>query len=191
MCKRSGPIGFNKNRCLCQTSSNRPKSAPLITTEPRVWFNPERNSYYALLPGAIAIILTLVGTLLPSLVVAREWERGTMEALLTTPVTPMDLLVGKVLPYYVLGLFALTLSVSVTVFGFGVPFRGSLLALFLISSAYLAVTLGLGLLISTLAKNQFAAGQGAIDRWFSARLSAVWAYIFEIDSMLIAPLRVS
>lgn len=166
---------------------NRPRAVPLITTEPRVWFNPEVNSYYALLPGAVAIILTLVGTLLPSLVVAREWERGTMEALLTTPVTRLDLLVGKIVPYYVLGLVAMTISVTVTVLGFGVPFEGSILSLFLISSAYLAVTLALGLLISTLAKNQFAAGQGALIAGFLPAF-LLSGYIFEIDSMP-APLR--
>jgi ABC-type multidrug transport system ATPase subunit/ABC-type multidrug transport system permease subunit len=166
---------------------NRPRATPLLNIETRVWFNPEINSYYALLPGAVAIILTLVGTLLPSLVVAREWERGTMEALLTTPVTPMDLLVGKILPYYGLSLVALTLSTSVTVFGFGVPYRGSVLALYLISSAYLAVTLALGLLISTLAKNQFAAGQGALVAGFLPAF-LLSGYIFEIDSMP-APLR--
>jgi ABC-2 type transport system permease protein len=167
---------------------NRPNAISRITTEPRVWFNPELNSYYALLPGAVAIILTLVGTLLPSLVVAREWERGTMEALLTTPITPREMLIGKVIPYYVLGLMAMTLSVSVTIFGFGVPFRGSLFALFSISSAYLAVTLSLGLLISTLAKNQFAAGQGALVAGFLPAF-LLSGYIFEIDSMP-APLRV-
>lgn len=167
---------------------NRPQSMPLITTEPRVWFNPEINSDYALLPGAVAIILTLVGTLLPSLVVAREWERGTMEALLTTPVTPLDLLVGKIVPYYVLGLVAMALSVSVTVTGYGVPFVGSVFSLFLISSAYLAVTLALGLLISTLARNQFAAGQGALIAGFLPAF-LLSGYIFEIDSMP-APLRV-
>jgi ABC-2 type transport system permease protein len=166
---------------------NRPRSRPLITTEPRVWFNPELNSHYALLPGAVAIILTLIGTLLPSLVVAREWERGTMEALLTTPVTPVDLLAGKIIPYFLLGQIAMSLSVAVTVFGFDVPFRGSLLSLFAISSAYLAVTLALGLLISTLAKNQFAASQGALIVGFLPAF-LLSGYIFEIDSMP-APIR--
>jgi ABC-type multidrug transport system ATPase subunit/ABC-type multidrug transport system permease subunit len=166
---------------------NRPQAAPLISVEPRVWFNPELNSHYALLPGAVAIILTLIGTMLTSLVVAREWERGTMEALLTTPVTPFDLLVGKVVPYYILGLVALALSVAVTVFGFGVPYRGSLPALFAISSAYLAVTLALGLLISTVAKNQFAASQGALIAGFLPAF-LLSGYIFEIDSMP-APIR--
>ena len=110
----------------------------------------------------MAIVLTLIGTLLTSLVVAREWERGTMEALLATPITPGELLAGKIVPYFALGMSAMALSVAVTVFGFGVPFRGSLLALVAISSAYLAVMLALGLLISTLAKNQFAASQGAL-----------------------------
>lgn len=167
---------------------DRPRSVPLITTEPRVWFNPELNSNYALLPGAVAIILTLVGTLLPSLVVAREWERGTMEALLTTPVAPLDLLIGKIVPYYLLGLVAMSISVGVTVFGYGVPFAGSVFALFLISSAYLAVTLALGLLISTLAKNQFAAGQGALIAGFLPAF-LLSGYIFEIDSMPL-PLRI-
>jgi len=167
---------------------NRPQAAPPIAIEPRVWFNPELNSHYALLPGAVAIILTLIGTMLTSLVVAREWERGTMEALLTSPVTPLDLLVGKVVPYYLLGLVAMALSVAVAVFGFGVPFRGSLLALFLVSSAYLAVTLALGLLISTLAKNQFAASQGALISGFLPAF-LLSGYIFEIDSMP-APIRI-
>ncbi|HVV99616.1 MAG TPA: ATP-binding cassette domain-containing protein [Planctomycetaceae bacterium] len=167
--------------------AGQPRGRPLVSAEPRVWFNPEINSYYALLPGAVAVILTLIGTLLPSLVVAREWERGTMEALLATPVTPLDLLVGKILPYYLLGLVALTVSVSLTVFGFGVPFRGSLLSLFCVSSAFLAVTLALGLLISTLAKNQFAAGQGALIVGFLPAF-LLSGYIFEIDSMP-APLR--
>ena len=166
---------------------DRPKAAPLVTAEPRVWFNPDLNSKYALLPGAVGIVLTLIGTLLTALVVAREWERGTMEALLATPVTPGELLVGKVVPYFALGMIAMALSVTITVFGFGVPFRGSVLALLGVSSAYLLVMLGLGLLISTVMKNQFAASQAAI---ISAFLPAfeLSGFIFEIDSMP-APIR--
>jgi ABC-2 type transport system permease protein len=162
-------------------------AAPLVTTEPRYWFNPQLDSQYALLPGAVAIIITLIGTLLTSLVVAREWESGTMEALLATPVTPAELLLGKVVPYFLLGMGAMALSVAVTVFGFGVPFRGSVLALTAISAAYLAVMLALGLLISTLTRNQFAASQAAL---ISAFLPAfeLSGFIFEIDSMA-APVR--
>jgi ABC-2 type transport system permease protein len=166
---------------------DRPKAAPLVTAEPRYWFNPELNSHYALLPGAVAIVLTLIGTLLTSLVVAREWERGTMEALLATPVTPGELLLGKIIPYFALGLAAMALSVAVTVFLLGVPFRGSVLALVAVSSAYLLGMLGLGLLISTVTKNQFAASQAAL---ISAFLPAfeLSGFIFEIDSMP-APIR--
>jgi len=167
--------------------ANRPLAAPLVTTEPRVWFNPDLNSRYALLPGAVGIVLTLIGTLLTSLVIAREWERGTMEALLATPVTPLELLVGKVIPYFTLGMIAMALSVSVTVFGFGVPFRGSILALVAVSSAYLMGMLGLGLLISTVTKNQFTASLAALIAGFLPAFE-LSGFIFEIDSMP-APVR--
>jgi ABC-2 type transport system permease protein len=166
---------------------NRPRAAPLVTTDPRVWFNPQLDSQYALLPGAIAIILTLIGTLLTSLVVAREWERGTMEALLTSPVTPLELLVGKIVPYFVLGMVAMALAVACTVLAFHVPFRGSILALLAISSAYLAVMTAQGLLISTLTKNQFAASQAALIAGFLPAFE-LSGFIFEIDSMA-APVR--
>ena len=169
------------------TLVDRPNAAPPVVTEQRVWFNPNLDSQYALLPGAVAIVLTLIGTLLTSLVVAHEWERGTMEALLATPMTPGDLLAGKIVPYFALGMTAMALSVAVTVFGFGVPFRGSLLALLAISSAYLAVMLALGLLISTLAKNQFAASQAALIAGFLPAFE-LSGFIFEIDSMP-APIR--
>ncbi len=166
---------------------DRPRAAPLVAADPRVLFNPVLDSQYALLPGAVAIVLTLIGTLLTSLVVAREWERGTMEALLATPITPGELLASKVVPYFVLGMGAMALSVAVTVFGFGVPFRGSIFALVAVSSAFLAVQLGLGLLISTKAKNQFAASQAALITGFLPAFE-LSGFIFEIDSMP-APIR--
>jgi ABC-2 type transport system permease protein len=161
---------------------DRPGAKPLVVTERRVWFNPELDSQYALLPGAVAIVLTLIGTLLTSLVVAREWERGTMEALLATPITRGELLAGKVLPYFVLGMAAMALSVAVAVFALGVPFRGSIPALLAVSSAFMAVMLALGLLISTLTKNQFAASQAALIVGFLPAFD-LSGFIFEIDSM--------
>jgi ABC-2 type transport system permease protein len=169
------------------TLADRPRAAPAVLAVSRTWFNPDLDSRYALLPGAVGIILTLIGTLLTSLVVAREWERGTMEALLATPITPGELLLSKTIPYFLLGMIAMALSVACTVFGFGVPFRGSLVALLAISSAYLAVMLALGLLISTLAKNQFAASQGALITGFLPAFE-LSGFIFEIDSMP-APIR--
>jgi ABC-2 type transport system permease protein len=158
-----------------------------VRAEPRNWFNADLDSRNALMPGAVAIVLTLIGTLLTSLVVAREWERGTMEALLATPVTPAELLAGKVLPYFALGMAAMALSTLVAVLGFGVPYRGSVVALVVVSSAYLAVMLALGLLISTTTRNQFAASLAALISGFLPAF-LLSGFIFEIDSMP-APLR--
>ncbi|WP_309083717.1 ABC transporter permease [Chelativorans sp.] len=156
--------------------------APAIVVEQRFWFNPELASRNFLVPGSIAIVMTLVGTLLTSLVVAREWERGTMEAMMATPVTAAELLAGKILPYFLLGLASMTLCVLVAVFVFGVPFRGSVLALCALSASFLMPALGQGLLISAATKNQFLASQLAL---LSAFLPAflLSGFLFEINSM--------
>ena len=162
--------------------ADRPAARSRIGAEPRYWFNPELSSRASLLPGAVAINLTLVGVLLTALVVAREWERGTMEALLATPATRFEMLLGKLVPYFVLGLSAMGISAGTAVWGFGVPFRGSVLALVLISSAYLATMLTLGLLISTRTKNQFVACQAALIAGFLPAFE-LSGFLFEIDSM--------
>ena len=156
--------------------------SPAIAVEQRFWFNPELTSRNFLVPGSIAIVMTLVGTLLTSLVVAREWERGTMEAMMATPVTAVELLTGKILPYFLLGLTSMTLCVLLAVFLFGVPFRGSVAALYALSAAFLIPALGQGLLISTATKNQFLASQLAL---ISAFLPAflLSGFLFEINSM--------
>ncbi len=155
---------------------------PAIIPEPRYWFNAELESRNFLVPGSIAIVMALVGTLLTSLVVAREWERGTMEAIMATPVTAAELVAGKILPYFVLGLVSMTLCVAVAVFLFGVPFRGSLLALYALSASFLVPALGQGLLISAATKNQFLASQVAL---LSAFMPAflLSGFLFEINSM--------
>ncbi|WP_167354102.1 ABC transporter permease [Sinorhizobium saheli] len=155
---------------------------PAIAAEQRFWFNPELTSRNFLVPGSIAIVMTLVGTLLTSLVVAREWERGTMEAMMATPVSAAELLAGKLLPYFVLGLTSMTLCVLLAVFLFGVPFRGSVAALYALSATFLMPALGQGLLISAATKNQFLASQLAL---ISAFLPAflLSGFLFEINSM--------
>lgn len=154
---------------------------PLVA-EMRFWFNPELKSRNFLVPGSIAIVMTLVGTLLTSMVIAREWERGTMEAMMATPVTAWELLAGKIVPYFLLGLASMSLCVGLAVFLFGVPFRGSVLALYALSAAFLMPALGQGLLISAVTKNQFLASQLALISGFlpSFLLSG---FIFEINSM--------
>ena len=156
--------------------------SPAISVEQRFWFNPELTSRNFLVPGSIAIVMTLVGTLLTSLVVAREWERGTMEAMMATPVTAVELLAGKVLPYFLLGLASLTLCTVVAVFLFGVPFRGSVGALYLVSAAFLCPALGLGLIISSATKNQFLASQLALVAGFLPAF-LLSGFLFEISSM--------
>jgi len=167
---------------MAQRAAEIAMRPPPISVEQRFWFNPELASRNFLVPGSIAIVMTLVGTLLTSLVVAREWERGTMEAMMATPVTATELLAGKILPYFILGLASMSLCVLIAVFIFGVPFRGSVLALYALSASFLMPALGQGLLISAATKNQFLASQLAL---LSAFLPAflLSGFLFEINSM--------
>jgi ABC-2 type transport system permease protein len=158
------------------------ETAPPISLEARFWFNPELRSRYFLVPGVIAIVMTLVGTLLTALVVAREWERGTMEAMMATPISTPELILGKLVPYFALGLAAMALCTGIAVFLFGVPLRGSFLALLAISSAFLVPALGQGLLISSATKNQFVASQAALLSGFLPAF-LLSGFIFEIGSM--------
>ncbi|MBA3814244.1 MAG: ABC transporter permease [Alphaproteobacteria bacterium] len=159
-----------------------PLPPPPIKLEPRIWFNPELSSRNVLLPGSVAIIMSLIGTLLTALVVAREWERGTMEAMMSTPIRIREMLLGKLIPYFLLGLGSMSLCVSLSVTLFGVPFRGSYLVLLLATSGFLLASLGQGLLISTLTRNQFVAGQIAIMAGFLPAF-ILSGFIFEISSM--------
>jgi len=153
-----------------------------VRLEPRVWFNASVRSQDFLIPGLIAINMTLIGTLLTALVVAREWERGTLEALFASPVGVSEFLLAKLVPYLVLGLAAMALSTAIRVWLFGVPFRGSFLVLSGTTFLFLLGALGLGLLISTIARNQFVAGQIAI---LAAFLPAYMlsGFLFDIASM--------
>ena len=158
-----------------------------VLLEPRYWFNAELESRRALIPGAIAIVMTIIGTMLTALVVAREWERGTMEAVLSTPASVAEILIGKLLPYFVLGMLSTLGAAALAVFVFDVPMRGSIAALLLLSAVFMVPALGQGLLISSLARNQFLAAQIAL---FSGFLPAFMlsGFLFEIDAMP-APIR--
>jgi len=167
---------------LKQEGFNKKNSTVNVDIRSRYWFNAPLLSRYFLLPGAIAIILTLIGTLLTALVVAREWERGTMEAIMSTPITIVELLLGKLLPYFVLGMISLFVCVFITLTWFDIPYRGSYWLLILTSSIYLFPALSLGLLISTLAKNQFVAAQAALIAGFLPAL-LLSGFLFQIASM--------
>jgi ABC-2 type transport system permease protein len=153
-----------------------------IQLEQRIWFNSELRSRNFLVPGLIAVIMTLIGALLTAMVMAREWERGTMEALLVTPVTMREVLLGKLIPYFILGMGGMSLSVGMGVWLFGVPLRGSLLVLFGAAALFLLAALGMGLLISTVTKNQFVAGQLAIITTFLPAF-ILSGFIFDVGSM--------
>lgn len=155
---------------------------PAARMAPRYWFNAELDSRRVLLPGAIAIVMTMIGTLLTALVVAREWERGTMEAMLATPARMGEILVGKLLPYLILALLANLSCSMLAIYGFDVPFRGSVWALLGTSLIFMVPALGQGLLISTLAKNQFVASQMALLSGFLPAF-LLSGFLFEIDSM--------
>ena len=153
-----------------------------ISLEPRVWFNASAESRNFIIPGSITVIMTVIGALLTSLVVAREWERGTMEALLASPVTRTELLLCKILPYYCLGMISLMLCVAVAHWVMRVPFRGTITGLWVVGSLFLLSVLGIGLAISTGMRNQFNAAQAALNAAF---LPAVMlsGFIYEISSM--------
>jgi drug efflux transport system permease protein len=163
-------------------ASRRGLARPPIILEPRYWFNPELESRQFLIPGAIAIVMSMIGTLLTALVIAREWERGTMEAIMSTPAGVLEILAAKLLPYFGLGLVATLGCALLSIVVFGVPLVGSWLGLLASASAFLVPALGQGLLISAVARNQFIAAQVAL---LSAFLPAflLSGFLFEIDSM--------
>jgi ABC-2 type transport system permease protein len=128
----------------------------------RVWFNEELESKYYFIPGLVAVIMSIIGVLLTGQVIVREWEKGTMELLISTPIRKSELMVGKLFPYFFLGLLDLSLAVLMGEKVFQVPVKGSLLLLFCLSSIYILVALALGLTISIVAKTQIFANQMAL-----------------------------
>jgi ABC-2 type transport system permease protein len=153
-----------------------------VDLQPRIWFNGELRSRNYLVPGLVAIIMTLIGALLTALVMAREWERGTMEALMVTPVSMTEVLLGKLAAYFLLGTGGMLLTVGLSVWLFEVPLRGSFWVLWICSSLFLLAALGMGLTISTLARSQFVAGQVAIIATFLPAF-LLSGFIFDIGSM--------
>ena len=133
-----------------------------VQVESRLWFNVANTSTWYLVPGLLVLIMTLVGAFLTSLLVAREWERGTMEALLVTPARPLEILLSKMIPYFGVGMLGCSLCLVAAKWLFHLPFEGSVALIVLASMLYLVVALGMGLLISSVTKNQFLASQVAL-----------------------------
>jgi ABC-2 type transport system permease protein len=155
---------------------------PPLDVRSRVWFNTDLESRNFIVPGLISVIMMIIAALLTSLTVAREWEQGTMEQLIATPVTAPELILGKLLPYFVIGMVDLAVAVAMGKYLFHVPMRGSLPLLFGIAAVFLVGALSLGMLFSVVARSQLPASQMAMAFTFlpSYLLSG---FVFSIDSM--------
>ena len=165
-----------------RAAQGRDISSPPVSIEARLWFNEANDSSYFLVPGLMVLVMTLIGGLLTAMVMAREWERGTLESLLVTPVRSDEILLGKTLPYFALALVGFTLCVLSAQFLFHVPLRGSFLILFGASMLYVLIALGIGLLISAWVKNQLVASQLTMLVTFLPAFM-LSGFLFDIRSM--------
>ena len=153
-----------------------------IGVQTRTWFNEDLESSVFIVPGVLALVMSVIGAFLTSLTIAREWERGSMEQLISTPVTAMEIMLGKLTPYFVIGMFDVAVCAFLAVEWFNVPFRGSFAALALSSALFMVVVLALGFFISVLAKNQFAASQIALLVTFLPAF-LLSGFLFAIEQM--------
>ncbi|MCE3263359.1 MAG: hypothetical protein K0R43_2438 [Pseudoduganella sp.] len=166
-------------------SAARPDALPrngAVRIEQRMWYNSANTSTWYLVPGLIVLIMTLVGAFLTALVMAREWERGTLEALFVTPVRPVEILLAKIIPYFCVGMLGLFLCLAAARFLFHVPMQGSLLVIVLASMLYLVVAVGIGLLISSVTRNQFLASQLALVSSFMPTLM-LSGFLFDLRNV--------
>jgi ABC-2 type transport system permease protein len=153
-----------------------------VSVEVRYWYNANAVSRWFLIPGSMTVIMTLLGTLLTSLVIAREYERGTLEALYATPLTRGQILIGKTLPYFLLAMVSMAVCVLTALLLFQLPLRGSFLTLGLVSAVFLVPALGQGLLISVTMRTQMAAAQlGLMTGYLPAMMLS--GFLFDIHSM--------
>jgi ABC-2 type transport system permease protein len=156
-----------------------------MSVETRTWYNEDLESSAFIIPGVLALVMSVIGAFLTSLTIAREWERGTMEQLISTPVTAMEIMLGKLAPYFVLGMLDTVISATIAIYWFHVPFRGSWVTLMGASALFMVVVLALGFYISVLAKSQFAASQIALLITFLPAF-LLSGFLFSIEQMPIA-----
>ena len=157
-------------------------AAPDVTFEPRTWFNEDLESMANIVPGVVAMVMAVVGAFLSSLTIAREWERGTMEQLISTPIGKLEIQIGKLAPYFAIGITDTAVCAGVAVWWFDVPFRGSWTVLFGCSMLFLVVVLSLGYLISVTAKSQLGASQLAMLATFLPTF-LLSGFLFPIEQM--------
>jgi ABC-2 type transport system permease protein len=155
---------------------------PAAIPDSRVWYNPSLDSRNMVVPGLVAVIISILAALLTALTIAREWERGTMEQLVSTPVTRIEIVAGKLLPYLAIGLFDVLLAVGIGTLLFHVPFRGSLVLLLAMTIVFLLAALGFGTFLSAALKSQVLATQFAIVATYLPAL-LLSGFIFAIANM--------
>jgi ABC-2 type transport system permease protein len=160
----------------------QPQTVGSVDLEPRVLFNEGLDSRNFIIPGVVAVILGLVGAQLTSLTVSREWERGTMEQLISTPVSALEVMIGKLVPYFFIGLFDAAFCLCAAAFWFQVPFRGSLGTLILTTALFTLVVLGIGYLVSVRVRSQVGASQIALMLTMLP-ITLLSGYTFPIDQM--------
>ena len=153
-----------------------------VSVETRTWYNENLESSAFIIPGVLALVMSVIGAFLTSLTIAREWERGTMEQLISTPVSAAEIMFGKLAPYFVLGMIDTILSALVAIYWFKVPFRGSFITLLVTSAMFLIVVLSMGFFISVLAKGQFVASQIALVITFLPAF-LLSGFLFAIEQM--------
>jgi ABC-2 type transport system permease protein len=160
----------------------RAGSTPPVSLDMKFLYNSSLKSQNFIVPGLIAVIMMIIGTLLTSLTISTEWERGTMEQLMYTPVKPYELIIGKLAPYLVIGVLQMTLVLCIGIFVFGVPFKGSLFLFYLSSFLFLGGALGVGLFISLISRSQQLA---AMISFLTAFLPAFMlsGFIFPVSNM--------
>jgi ABC-2 type transport system permease protein len=153
-----------------------------IRVETRTWYNEDLESSAFIVPGVLALVMSVIGAFLTSLTIAREWERGTMEQLISTPVTPFEIMFGKLVPYFAIGMIDVLVCALIALYWFHVPFRGSFATLLISSLMFMIVVLSMGFFISVIAKSQLAASQLALLATFLPAF-LLSGFLFAIEQM--------
>ena len=156
-----------------------------VSVETRTWYNEDLESSAFIIPGVLALVMSVIGAFLTSLTIAREWERGTMEQLISTPVSPLEIMFGKLVPYFAIGMIDVIVCALIALYWFHVPFRGSFLTLLLSSGMFMIVVLAMGFFISVIAKNQLAASQIALLATFLPAF-LLSGFLYAIEQMPVA-----
>ncbi len=176
-----GAIALPMQHLADRTGDNPTETGSVVIVQ-RMWFNEAGESTWYLVPGLIVLVMTLIGAFLTSLLVAREWERGTLESLFVTPVRPLELVLAKLAPYVLIGGIDLIMCLLAAKYLFQVPMRGSLWVIVVSSLLYLMVSLALGLFISAATRNQFAASQVALLTSFMPAMM-LSGFVFDLRNM--------